>query len=140
VSSDVQALIDAAMKARDSAYAPYSNHPVGAAVLTKSGRIFAGCNVENAAFPLGFCAEANAIGAMVQAGGRQIVHVVVAGPGDLPCMPCGGCRQQVREFSGETARPVTICNKDGEIILETTTAELLPHSFGPENVEETRGD
>ncbi|WP_286830681.1 MULTISPECIES: cytidine deaminase [Kordiimonas] len=139
MATDMKALIDAAIKARDAAYAPYSNHPVGAAVLTKDGRVFAGANVENAAYPLGTCAEAGAISAMVLAGEREIAHVVVVGPGEATCTPCGGCRQKIREFAGPAGKPITICDKDGNILLETTSAELLPHAFGPENIDEAKG-
>ncbi|NVJ70316.1 MAG: cytidine deaminase [Alphaproteobacteria bacterium] len=138
MATDLKALIDAAMKARDAAYAPYSNHPVGAAVLTTSGEVFAGCNVENAAYPLGTCAEAGAIAAMVMAGEREIAHVVIVGPGEAACTPCGGCRQKIREFAGSDGKPVTICDKDGNVLLETDSAALLPHAFGPDNVDEAK--
>lgn len=140
MATDVQPLIKAAIEARDKAYAPYSNHPVGAAVLTAGGQVFAGCNVENAAYPLGTCAEAGAIAAMVLSGEREIAHVVVVGPGDVACTPCGGCRQKIREFAGATGKPVTICDRDGNILLETTSGALLPHSFGPENIDEAKAD
>lgn len=139
MATDVKKLIAAALKARDVAYAPYSRHPVGAAVLASDGKIHAGCNVENAAYPLGTCAEAGAIAAMILAGGRAIEHIVVVGPGDVACTPCGGCRQKIREFAGSTGKPVTICDKDGNILLETTSAELLPHAFGPDNIDEAKG-
>ena len=91
-------LTQAALDARAKAYAPYSKFPVGAAIRTDTGAVFAGCNVENAAYPEGTCAEAGAIAAMAMAGGRRIVEVVVAGGGAMPCTPCGGCRQKIREF------------------------------------------
>lgn len=127
-------LIAAALAAQKSAYAPYSRHAVGAALETEDGRVFSGCNVENAAFPLGTCAEEAAIAAMVAAGGGRIVQVVVAGPGDVPCTPCGGCRQRIHEFAGRSGARVTVCSGAGDVLLETTIAELLPHAFGPVNV------
>ena len=127
-------LVAAAIAARGYSYSPYSNYAVGAAVLTEDGQIYSGCNVENAAYPLGFCAEANAIGNMIIAGGKKIVHIVVAGPkGDI-CTPCGGCRQQIREFADFSESPITICDADGRVLLETNIGALLPHSFGPENL------
>ncbi|WP_374763523.1 cytidine deaminase [Yunchengibacter salinarum] len=127
------AMVKAACTARGRAYAPYSRHPVGAAVLDEQGAIHAGCNVENAAFPLGTCAEAAAISAMVLAGGRRVVHVVVAGPGAHVCTPCGGCRQKIREFAPSGAG-VTMVDDAGATLLETDSAALLPHSFGPDNL------
>jgi cytidine deaminase len=129
-------LIEQAVEARSHAYARYSNHPVGVALLADDGQVYRGCNVENAAYPLGFCAEPNAIGSMVLAGGSAIKALVVAGPGHHVCTPCGGCRQQLREFNGGADFPITICDVDGKILLETTLEALLPHSFGPENLSE----
>lgn len=134
MSDQLKSMIEAALAARDAAYAPYSNHPVGAAVLTRDGKIFAGCNVENAAYPLGQCAEAGAISSMVLDGGRELAHVVIVGPGTVACTPCGGCRQKIREFSGQKPVPITVCDRDGNILLETTISDLLPHSFGPDNL------
>jgi len=131
-------LIAAAAAALDKAYAPYSNHPVGSAILAADGQIYAGCNVENAAYPLGQCAEAIAIGNMVLAGVHAIEHLVVVGPGEHLCTPCGGCRQKIREFAGKTGAIITICDQRGNIMLETNSADLLPYSFGPENVDKTR--
>ena len=124
-------LIAAAIAVRAMAYAPYSDHPVGAAVLDEEGRIHTGCNVENAASPEGTCAEAGAISAMIAAGGRRIAAVAVAGPGPALCTPCGGCRQKIREFADE-ATPVLVCGPDG-LEREFTLGELLPASFGPGN-------
>lgn len=124
-------LVAAALAARGRAYAPYSRFAVGAAVLTDAGAMHAGCNVENAAYPEGTCAEAGAIAAMVLAGGRRIAELVVAGAG--LCTPCGGCRQKLREF-GDAATAVRIVDPAGAVLLRTTLADLLPHSFGPENL------
>ena len=126
-------LVDAALAARGAAYAPYSRFAVGAAVRTDAGAIHAGCNVENAAYPEGTCAEAGAIAAMVLAGGRRIAELVVAGGGTAPCTPCGGCRQKLREF-GSASTHIRIVDAGGALLLRTSLAELLPHSFGPENL------
>jgi cytidine deaminase len=125
-------LLAAARVARTQAYAPYSNFLVGAAVLDEQGRIHAGCNVENAAFPEGVCAEAGALSAMVLAGGRRVAAVAVVGTGEKWVTPCGGCRQKLREFAqGHT--PVLVA--DTERVRATLTMEqLLPHSFGPDNL------
>lgn len=130
-------LIERAREALLKAYAPYSKHPVGAALVADDGSLYAGCNIENAAYPLGQCAEATAIGSMVLAGNKRISHIVIVGPGEQACTPCGGCRQKIREFSGPDGVAITICNNDGDVLLETTIAELLPHAFGPDNVQET---
>ncbi len=132
---ELDLLIEAARAARGNAHAPYSRFKVGAAILGESGRIFAGCNVENAAYPQGQCAEATAIGAMVTAGDRRIRAIVVmggeAGAEDI-CTPCGGCRQRIREFAAPET-PIHICDPAGlrrSFPLET----LLPESFGPTNL------
>ncbi len=129
----MQDLTQAAMAVRGRAYAPYSRFQVGAAIRSASGAIFAGCNVENAAYPQGVCAEAGAIGAMVAAGERRIAEVVVCGAGPLPVTPCGGCRQKLREFAGPDVI-VRMVDEDGRVLLERTMAELLPDSFGPEHL------
>ncbi len=125
-----QALYEAAEAIRAKAYAPYSKFSVGAAILADDGIIYAGCNVENAAYPLGNCAEASAIAAMIAGGGRRITRIFITGPGAQPVTPCGGCRQRIREFA-ELDTPVICLGVDGAP-LETTLGELLPHSFGPE--------
>jgi cytidine deaminase len=114
------------------AYAPYSRFPVGAAVRGESGALYAGCNVENAAFPLGSCAKASAISAMVMAGDRRILEVLVIGKGPALVSPCGGCRQRLHEFADDTT-PVHICDSDG-LRRTVTLGELLPLSFGPGNL------
>lgn len=121
-------LLAAAMSARAHAWAPYSGFAVGAALRAESGRVFAGCNVENAAYPLGQCAEASAIGALVAAGERRIVEVLIAGGAPPPCLPCGGCRQRLTEFAQDDT-PVRIAGPDGAILLETTLGALLPQPF-----------
>jgi cytidine deaminase len=128
-----EALIEAALAARARAYAPYSRFPVGAALRTEEGAIHAGCNVENAAYPQGTCAEAGAIAAMVMAGHRRIAEIVVAGGGEVPCTPCGGCRQKIREFAAPDLM-VRMVDPTGRLLLATTLDALLPHSFGPDNL------
>ncbi|CAO3446179.1 Cytidine deaminase (EC 3.5.4.5) [Azospirillum argentinense] len=129
-------LIAAARDAMAQAYAPYSHFPVGAAILGESGRIHAGANVENAAYPQGQCAEASAIGAMILAGDRSIRAIVVmggqTGDGRL-CTPCGGCRQRLREFA-KPDTPIHVCGPEG-LRRTLTLEELLPHSFGPDNLD-----
>jgi len=130
---DMEALIRSATTARSNAYAPYSGFAVGAAIIDENGNIHTGCNVENAAYPQGQCAEASAIGAMIVAGGKRITAIAIAGPeGGTPCTPCGGCRQRIREFAAPDT-PIVITS-DSKIIAEHTLAELLPHSFGPEHL------
>lgn len=128
----LEAMIAHAKAARERAYAPYSRHPVGACVRGAGGGLYAGCNVENVAFPLGQCAEAAAIAAMVLDGETRIVEVVVLGPGEAPCTPCGGCRQRLLEFA-DSAVPVHIFGATG-VQLSTTLGALLPHAFGPANL------
>ena len=126
------ALFEAARAAQASAYAPYSRFRVGAALRTPSGAVFAGCNVENAAYPEGACAETGAIGAMALAGERQIEEILVIGDGEGLCTPCGGCRQRIREFAAPETR-VHIAGPEG-VRARFTLDELLPHSFGPDNL------
>jgi cytidine deaminase len=126
-------LIAAALVARGKAYAPYSHFLVGAAISDEEGRIHSGCNVENAAYPLGICAEAGAVAAMVLAGGRQIVAVAIAGAGGGLVTPCGGCRQKLREFGGGDLI-IHICDEHGSLRRSFSLQELLPYSFGPENL------
>ena len=112
------------------AYAPYSNFNVGCAVLARDGRVIEGVNVENAAYPQGQCAEASAIGALIAAGLKNITEAAVISDGDDFCVPCGGCRQRLREFIVPGAE-IHLCAANGA--RQTTTLEaLLPRSFGPE--------
>ena len=126
------ALITAAINAMPLAYAPYSQFQVGAAIEDENGHIHTGVNVENAAYPAGSCAEAAAIAAMIGAGGRKITRIAVAGRGELLCTPCGGCRQRIREFAA-TDMDIFICDEQG-LRQRFTLTELLPHSFGPDNL------
>ena len=120
-------LFEAARAAFDNAHAPYSNFHVGAALRSRSGRIFAGANVENASYPEGNCAEASAIAAMVAAGERQITEALVVAAGQRLCTPCGGCRQRLAEFAGPGV-PVHLCDPQG-LRRTVTLGELLPLSF-----------
>jgi len=130
--TDDSDIVAAARAAMARAYAPYSRFKVGAAVRGASGRLFAGCNVENAAYPQGWCAEASAIAAMVMAGETRIVEAAVMGGGDAPCTPCGGCRQKLYEFAGDDL-PIHVCGPQG-LRRTVTLGELLPLAFGPENL------
>lgn len=124
-----EALIAAAAQVRLHAHAPYSGLAVGAALRSTDGRVFVGCNVENASYPEGLCAEASAIAAMVAGGAREVAEMVVLGPGPAPLPPCGGCRQKLAEFAAPDVR-VTMATPDGPR-LTMTLAELLPGAFGP---------
>jgi cytidine deaminase len=123
-------LIAAAVAARRHAHAPYSRFLVGAAVRDEQGRIHGGCNVENAAYPEGLCAEAGALSAMVLAGGRRCLAAAVAGAGEELVTPCGGCRQKLAEFASPST-PVHICDENGNLRRTLSLADLLPFSFGP---------
>lgn len=121
-------LFDAACAVRENAYAPYSKFKVGAALRTASGQVFAGCNVENVAYPEGVCAEAGAISAMCAAGEREIAEIVVVADSPSPVPPCGGCRQKIAEFAGPEVI-VTMHSLDG-VSHAVRVADLLPGAFG----------
>jgi cytidine deaminase len=126
------ALVQAARAARERAYAPYSKFAVGAALLDDHGRLHAGCNIENAAYPQSQCAEASAIAHLVLTGGRRILAVAVVGVAAEPVTPCGGCRQRLREFAGSNV-PIWIA--DMQIVrAHYTLGQLLPASFGPDHL------
>ena len=126
------AMLAAASAAMERAHAPYSQFQVGAAVLDTQGRIHAGCNVENAAYPQGVCAEAGALSAMVLAGGTRVQAVLVVGRGEGLVTPCGGCRQKIREFA-DPQTPILIADPQ-QVRASFTLDALLPHSFGPEHL------
>lgn len=134
--ADFDRLFAAASAARARAHAPYSNYAVGAALLADDGNIYAGCNVENAAFPEGWCAETTAIGQMVMGGAKRIVRAVVVAsridgervPGGRFCTPCGGCRQRLSEFAASPATEIWAADPDGAS-QRFTMAELLPAGF-----------
>ncbi|WP_246733048.1 cytidine deaminase [Methylobacterium sp. BTF04] len=132
MSSELARLFEAARAARDRAYAPYSAFQVGSALRDEHDRVHAGCNVENAAYPVGTCAEAGAIAAMVATGGRAIREILVLGPGPGLVTPCGACRQRIREFASPDVL-VHVADFDG-IRASFTLGTLLPDSFGPENL------
>ena len=129
VAASDQELLDAAKKARGNAYCQYSGFYVGAALVDDLGQVHIGCNVENAAFPEGTCAEANAIGSMIAAGGRMIVTIaVVGGRKDIEfCTPCGGCRQKIAEFADQDTR-ILIARNDDDVDTYAID-QLLPESF-----------
>ncbi len=120
-------LLKAARTAQKRAYAPYSKFKVGAALRTAEGAIYAGCNVENAAYPQGWCAETSAIAALIGDGKKKIAEILVIGPGPKMITPCGGCRQKLAEFAGGST-PVHLCGAKG-LIKTVTLGELLPLAF-----------
>ena len=120
-------LVTAAAVVRENAHAPYSRFKVGAAVRSRSGKVYVGCNVENVAYPEGTCAEAGAIAAMVAAGERELLEVAVIADSPQPVPPCGGCRQKLAEFGNGDVQ-VILATTDGKR-LSTTIAELLPERF-----------
>jgi len=126
------ALIAAARAVRDRAHAPYSRFAVGAAVLDEQGRIHAGANVENAAYPQGWCAETSALAVLLAAGGRRVLAVAVCAVASEPVTPCGGCRQKLREFAADDC-PLWIADLGG-LRATHTLGELLPCSFGPHHL------
>lgn len=120
-------LLDTARAVRENAHAPYSKFKVGAAIRSTSGAIFAGCNVENVAYPEGTCAEAGAIAAMIAGGDKRIAEIAVIADSPQPVSPCGGCRQKIAEFAdGDVV--VTLHTTDGAV-LQTTVSALLPGVF-----------
>lgn len=128
---DNEALLRKAAAVRERAYAPYSKYSVGAAIIDEAGRLHLGCNVENTSFPQGSCAEANAIGAMVTAGGRRIALIAVVGGGAEvgPCMPCGGCRQRIKEFADAGTRIIALDFRGNASVY--TMDDLLPVATKP---------
>jgi cytidine deaminase len=128
------ALVAAARAVRGHAHAPYSRFAVGAAVLDEQGRIHAGCNVENASYPQGWCAEASALAVMVAAGGRRVLAAAVCADtlGSDPITPCGGCRQKLREFA---AGDCIVWSADLQQVRASHTLDaLLPFGFGPQHL------
>ncbi len=124
-------LVVRACEVQQHAYVPYSKFKVGAALLTTSGKIYTGVNVENASYPLTCCAERSAVYQAVSHGDRAFAAIAVVTNGGGT--PCGGCRQVLREFAPNLI--VYICNEEGHILRETSITELLPDSFGPEDLE-----
>lgn len=132
-SADFDHLLAQAQNIRKKAHAPYSKFKVGACIRADNGKFYTGCNIENAAYPLGICSEASAICAMISDGAHRIDEIVIIGSSDKFCSPCGGCRQRIREFATEQLK-ITMCNQNGDS-KTMTLAELLPESFGPEHLE-----
>ena len=125
-------MLSAARDAMSKAYVPYSHFRVGAVIKAASGKMYVGCNVENASYPVGSCAEQSAISDRVMGGDTKIDEIVVMGDGENLVSPCGACRQRIREFSTPQTK-IHICDQNG--VRETVTlAEMLPLSFGPENL------
>lgn len=122
-----QEMLQRARDAREAAYAPYSGYRVGVCIEGESGRFYAGCNVENASYPEGSCAETGAIAALVAAGERRILRLLLLADGERLCTPCGGCRQRLAEFA-EPDLPVLIYGEEG-LRATLTLGELLPHAF-----------
>ena len=127
-----ESYIAATKEAMSKAYVPYSNYPVGALIVTDNGNTYSGCNVENASYPLGNCAEASAIASMVIGGEKKIKTIYVMTKNDEGGIPCGGCRQRIREFSDEHTQ-IMMCSPDG-VQQRINLSELLPNSFGPEHL------
>jgi cytidine deaminase len=124
-----KALINEAQKAMKCAYAPYSKFSVGAAILDENNNIHAGCNVENAAYPLGTCAEGSAISNMIISGGKSIKKIMLVSSGEQLVTPCGGCRQKIKEFSDSKTEIIVFHdNKTTKFSME----DLLPQSFSKE--------
>lgn len=129
---DREALIQTAREAAQRAYVPYSHFPVGAALLTESGEIVTGCNIENASYPLTMCAERTAIGTAISQGAGKVVAVAVSAPKAKPCSPCGACRQVLYEFNPDMR--VILDAGDAEP-LDLPLTELLPHGFNSLSLE-----
>ena len=127
-----ESYIAATKEAMSKAYVPYSNYPVGALIVTDNGNTYSGCNVENASYPLGNCAEASAIASMVIGGEKKIKTIYVMTKDNEGGIPCGGCRQRIREFSDENTQ-IMMCSPDG-VQQRINLAKLLPNSFGPEHL------
>lgn len=125
MADDLFSLAKSAMR---RAYAPYSGFPVGAALRTTDGRLFSGCNVENASFPEGWCAETTAIAQMVMDGGGMIAEVAVVASRKPLCTPCGGCRQRLAEFALPETR-VHLCDIETGVKQTVSLSDLLPHAF-----------
>jgi cytidine deaminase len=128
LTAEHKMLLALATKAQKNAHAPYSHFHVGAAIIDENAQLHACCNVENAAYPLGQCAEAGAISAMIAAGSKKIKQILIASPNENFCPPCGGCRQKIAEFA-DAQTEVHLATNQGEIKTVKFT-ELLPLAFG----------
>ena len=125
-------MLQEATRVRENAYAPYSKFYVGASILSEDGRIFSGCNVENASYSLALCAESGAISALIASGNKKIKAILVVGSGKKLITPCGACRQRIREFAPPET-PVYLADEN-EVRKKVTLVDLLPLSFGPEHL------
>ncbi len=126
-------MLNLAKDAMNKAYAPYSKYNVGAVIRGESGKLYCGCNVENAAYPSGSCAEQAAISAMILGGDIKISDILIISDGKALVSPCGACRQRIREFSTSETK-IHFCSKD-KLEQTVSIAEILPYSFGPENLD-----
>ncbi len=129
----IQELLFLAEEARNRAYCPYSHYAVGAALLTGSGRIYQGCNIENAAYSPGVCAERTAFFQAIYDGEREFEAIAIIGSGETPSFPCGVCRQVMAEFCSGSFQIVT-GNRDRSIVITKTLDQMLPNSFGPKDL------
>lgn len=126
-------LLELATEARDHSYSPYSHYAVGAALLTKDGKVYQGCNIENASFTPTICAERTAFFKAIYDGVREFSAIAIIGSGDSPALPCGVCRQVMSEFcDGDFV--LTVSNRDGSKIVTETFDEMMPHRFGPKDL------
>lgn len=123
----IETLLNSAQKAYEYAYAPYSNYEVGASILTDTGQIFSGTNIENASYSLTLCAEASAIAQMISQGETKIAAILVTANSPMVCTPCGACRQRIAEFASQDTL-VHLCDKD-KCVQTLRIDELLPYSF-----------
>lgn len=137
-SHDENQLLLAAHQAQANAHAPYSLFKVGAAILSDDGKIYNGCNVENAAYPSGTCAEENAIGSMIAAGSKRIKAILVLGQNQTGLVPCGACRQRIAEFADE--QTLVLCAGTSGITHRLMLTQLLPYAFGRDTLNPDRGN
>ena len=126
-------LLKLATEARDHSYSPYSHYAVGAALLTKDGKIYQGCNIENASFTPTICAERTAFFKAIFDGVREFAAIAVIGTGEMPAYPCGVCRQVMAEFCDADFVIIT-SNRDGSEVVTETLDQMLPHRFGPKDL------
>lgn len=130
MSNNIKNMYQIAVEAKEKSYSPYSKFRVGVCVLGDDGNFYSGCNIENASYRMTQCGESSAIGAMIMGGAKKIKELLVVGDIDEKLVPCGACRQQIREFA-EPGTVIHLCNKNGEV--ETILfRDLLPRAFGPE--------
>ena len=126
-------LLKLAAEARDHSYSPYSHYSVGAALLTKDGKIYQGCNIENASFTPTICAERTAFFKAIYDGVRAFSAIAIIGSGVLPAFPCGVCRQVMSEFCDRDFE-IVVSNRDGSEIVTETLDQMMPHRFGPKDL------